>query len=158
MDNWNFLVIPNGNDRTTNPAHKLFVRQRHLVAANTRWSRSFVAVVVIFRLSRHCPLTWGLGKGSTDENPSHRGFGFVRVQFAGAGWMYLPMRRWADATPLQQHPRYRATLHGDMRPGRAFNRPNQSAEYPATGHNILPTGPDLRPVRKLPLATGLPLI
>ena len=55
--------------------------------------------------------------------------------------MYLPMRRWADATPLQQHPRYRAALHGDMRPGRAFNRPNQSAEYPATGHNILPTGP-----------------
>ena len=56
---------------------------------------------------------------------------------AGAGWMYLPMRRWADATPLQQHPRYRAALHGDMRPGRAFNRPNQSAEDLATGHNIL---------------------
>ena len=77
---------------------------------------------------------------------------------AGAGWMYLPMRRWEDATPLQQHPRYRAALHGDMRPGRAFNRPNQSAEDFATGHNILPTGPDLRPVRKLPLATGLPII
>jgi hypothetical protein len=72
--------------------------------------------------------------------------------------MYLPMRRWADATPLQQHPRYRAALHGDMRPGRAFIRPNQSAEDPATGHNILPTSPDLRPVRKLPLATGLPVI
>jgi len=69
---------------------------------------------------------------------------------------YLPMRRWADATPLQQHPRYRAVLHGDMRSGRAFNRPNQSAA--ATGHNILPTGPDLRPVRKLPLAIGLPII
>ena len=67
-------------------------------------------------------------------------------------WMHLPMRRWADATPLQQYPRYRAALHGDMRPGRAFNRP------PATGRNILPTGPDLRPVRKLPLATGLPII
>jgi hypothetical protein len=37
-------------------------------------------------------------------------------------------------------------------------RPNQSAEGPRTGHNILPTGPDLRPVRKLPLATGLPII
>jgi hypothetical protein len=32
-------------------------------------------------LSRH--LSWGLGKGIIDENPSHRGFGFVRVQFAG---------------------------------------------------------------------------
>jgi hypothetical protein len=34
----------------------------------------------------------------------------------------------------------------------------QSANDPATGHDILPTGPDLRPVRKLPLATGLPII
>jgi hypothetical protein len=51
--------------------------------------------------------------------------------------MHLPMRRWADATPLQQHPRYRTDLHGDMRPGRAFSRPNQSAEVPGTGHNIL---------------------
>ena len=34
-DKWDFLVIPNGNDRTTNPAHKLFARQRHSVAANT---------------------------------------------------------------------------------------------------------------------------
>jgi hypothetical protein len=95
---------------------------------------------------------------SIDEIPSHHGFGFVCVQFAGARWMYLPMRQWADATPLQQRPRYRAALHGDMRPGRAFNRPNQSADDPATGHDILPTGPDLRPVRKLPLATGLPMI
>src|SRR5262245_50208498 len=54
--------------------------------------------------------------------------------------------------------RCRAALHGDMRPGCAFNRPNQSADDPATGHDILPTGPDLRPVRKLPLATGLPII
>ena len=158
MDKWNFLVIPNGNDRTTNPAHKLFARQRHSVAANTPVESQFRRCRRHFPSARHCPLTWGLGKGSIDENPSHRGFGFVRVQFAGAGWMYLPMRRWADATPLQQHPRYRAVLHGDMRPGRAFNRPNQSAEDPATGHNILPTGPDLRPVRKLPLATGLPII
>ena len=30
-----FYVIPNGNDRTTNPAHKLFARQRHSAAANT---------------------------------------------------------------------------------------------------------------------------
>ena len=61
--------------------------------------------------------------------------------------------------PLCSRPSiYRAVLHGDMRPGRAFNRPNQSAEYPATGHNILPTGPGLRSVRKLPLATGLPII
>jgi hypothetical protein len=82
-------------------------------------------------------------KGSIDENPSHRGFGFVRVQFASARWMYLPMRQWADATPLQQHLRYRPALHGDMRPGRAFNHPNQSADDPATGHDILPTGPDL---------------
>jgi hypothetical protein len=103
-------------------------------------------------------INWRLGKGSIDENPSHRGFGFVRVEFAGARWMYLPMRQWADATPLQQHPRYRPALHGDMRPGRAFNRPNQSADDPATRHDILPTGPDLRPVRKLPLATGLPII
>ena len=129
-----FSSDPNGNDRTTNPAHNLFARQQHSVTPNTPWSWSFVAVIVIFRLSRHCPLTWGLGKGSIDENPSHRGFGFVRVQFAGAGWMYLPMRQWADATPLQQHPRYRAAVHGDMRPGRAFNRPNQSAENPAPGH------------------------
>jgi len=42
--------------------------------------------------------SWSLGKGSIDENPRHRAFGFVRVQFAGAGWMYLPMRQWADAT------------------------------------------------------------
>jgi hypothetical protein len=91
-----------------------------------------------------------------DEIPSHRGFGgFVCVQFAGARWMYLPMRQWADATPLQQRPRYRAALHGNMRPGCAFNRPNQSADDPATGHDILPTGPDLRPVWELPMATSL---
>jgi hypothetical protein len=100
-------------------------------------------------------INWRLGKGSIDENPSHRGFGFVCVQFAGARWMYLPMRQWADATPLQQRPRYRAALHGNMRPGCAFNRPNQSADDPATGHDILPTGPDLRPVWELPMATGL---
>jgi hypothetical protein len=158
VDKWNFLVIPNGNDKTTNPAHKLFARQRHSVAANTPVESQFRRCRRHFPSVSALPLNLGPWKGSIDENPSHRGFGFVRVQFAGAGWMYLPMRRWADATPLQQHPRYRAPLHGDVRPGRAFNRPNQSAEDPATGHNILPTGPDLRPVRKLPLATGLPII
>ena len=101
MDKWNFLVIPNGNDRTTNPAHKLFARQRHSVAANTSVELQFR------RCRRHLPsvsappLTWSLWKGSIDENPSHRGLGFVRVQFAGASWMYLPMRQWADVTPLQ---------------------------------------------------------
>jgi hypothetical protein len=118
-------------------------------------ARYCLGFLIAGAMSRHCSLSWGLGKGSIDENPSHRGFGFVRVQFAGAGWMYLPMRQWADATSLQQCPRYRAALHGDMRPDRAFNRPNQSANDPATGHNILPTGPDLRPVRELPMATGL---
>ena len=112
-----------------------------------------VAVVVIF--PSVSALILGPWKGSIDENPSHRGFGFVRVQFTGAGWMYLPMRQWADATPLRQRPRYRAALHGDMRPGRAFNRSNQSADDPATGHDVLPTGPDLRPVWELPMATGL---
>jgi hypothetical protein len=158
VDKCNFLVIPNGNDRTTNPANKLFARQGIQWLQTPRWSRSFVAVVVILRRSRHCPLTWGLGNGSIDEIPSHCGFGFVCVQFAGARWMYLPMRQWADATPLQQRPRYRAVLHGDMRPSSAFNRANQSADDPATRHDILPTGPDLRSVRKLPLATGLPII
>ena len=78
MDKWNFLVIPNGNDRTTNPAHKLFARQRHSVAANTPVESQFRRCRRHFRLSRHCPLTWGLAKGSIDD-PSHRGFGFVRV-------------------------------------------------------------------------------
>jgi hypothetical protein len=112
------------------------------------------------RCRRHFPFVSALILGPwkreyRDENPSHRGFGFVRVQFAGAGWMYLPMRQWADATPLQQRPRYPAALHGDMRPGCAVNRPNQSADDPARGHDILSTGPDLRPVRELPMATGL---
>jgi hypothetical protein len=107
----------------------------------------------------NCPSSWGPWKReSIDEISSHCGFGFVCVQFAGARRMYLPMRQWADATPLQQRPRYRAVLHGDMRPSSAFNRANQSADDPATRHDILPTGPDLRPVRKLPLATGLPII
>jgi hypothetical protein len=87
VDKWIFVVIPNESDRTTNPAtaHKLFARQRHSVAANTpvesqfrRCRRHFPSVSAL------PPLTWGLGKGSIDENPSHRGFGFVRVQFAGA--------------------------------------------------------------------------
>ena len=43
MDKWNFLVIPNGNDRTTNPAHKLYARQRHSVAANTPVRKMSVA-------------------------------------------------------------------------------------------------------------------
>src|SRR5262249_7499583 len=103
-------------------------------------------------MSRRCRRHFPLGPWNREY---HRGFGFVRVQFAGAGWMYLPMRQWADATPLQQRPRYRAALHGDMRPGCAFNRPNQSANDPTPGHNILSTGPDLRPVRELPMATGL---
>ena len=125
-----------------------------------KFNRRAIRAATAFSGRKHPALALNskLGKGSNDENPSHHGFGFLRVQLAGAGWMHLPMRRWADATALQQHPRYRAALHGDMRPGRAFNRPNQSAEYPATGHNILPTGPDLRPVWKLPLATGLPII
>ena len=58
MDKWNFLVIPNGNDRTTNPAHKLFARQRHSVAANTPVESQFRRCRRHFRLSRHCPLTW----------------------------------------------------------------------------------------------------
>jgi hypothetical protein len=115
--------------------------------------------VDVCRCRRHFPFVSAIilepWKRSIDENPRHRGFGFVRVQFAGAGWMYLPMRQWADATPLQQCPRYRAALHGDMRPGRAFNRSNQSADDPATGHDVLPTGSDLRPVWELPMATGL---
>src|SRR5262245_31907676 len=121
--------------------------------------RMFVDVVSLSSAFSVClgTYSWSLGKGSIDENPRHRGFGFVRVQFAGAGWMYLPMRQWAGATALQQRPRYRAALHGDMRAGRAFNRPNQSANDPATGHNILPTGPGLLPFRELQVTAGLQL-
>ena len=49
LDKWNFLVIPNGNDRTTNPVHKLFARQRHSVAANTPVESQFR------RCRRHFP-------------------------------------------------------------------------------------------------------
>ena len=92
-DKWNFLVIPNGNDRTTT----LFIscsRGNGIQRPQTRTVES---------QCRHCPLTRGLGKVGIDENPNHHGFGFVRVQLASAGWMHLPMRRWADATALQQH-------------------------------------------------------
>ena len=51
-------------------------------------------------------------------NRSNIGFGFVRVQLAGAGWMQ-PCER-ADETPCNST-RYR-DLHRDMRSGRAFNR------------------------------------
>src|SRR2546430_16233291 len=52
-----------------------------------------VAVVVIFPSVSALLLILGPWKReSIDEIPSHRGFGFVCVQFACARWMYLPMR------------------------------------------------------------------
>jgi hypothetical protein len=62
-------------------------------------------------------------QGERDENHS-RGFGLVRTQFTGAGWMYLSMRQRADAASLQQRPRHCAALYGDMRPRSALYCPD----------------------------------
>src|SRR5262249_20485410 len=107
--------------------------------------RMFVDVAPLSSSFSVCLGTYfgALDKGVTEEYPSSGVLVLARVNAEGEAGMSLQMRKGEDAPPLQQRPRYRAALKGGMRPGRAFNPPNKPANNPATGHNILPTGPDL---------------
>src|SRR5262245_24869793 len=78
---------------------------------------------------------------------------------ASASRMHLPMRERPDAASMQQRARSGADLPADSLSNRlALDRTHQPSEYPANWDLAMPSGPDLRPVRQLPLARGLPLI
>src|SRR5262245_30611240 len=73
--------------------------------------------------------------------------------------MHLPMRQRPDATALSERARCPADLSArDLPDHGAVHCADRAALDPADRNQLVPSGQNLRSVRKLPMARGLPVI